>query len=46
MHIRMVPFTLDVVDKDFTEVLHSAVCSQIMIIEEGDRALHLSSRTI
>lgn len=46
LHIRMVPFTLVVVDKDFTEVLNSAVCSQIMIIEEGDRALHLSSRTI
>ncbi len=40
-----IPFSVVVVDKDFTEVLSSAVCGKIMIASEGTNKLYLTTRT-
>lgn len=42
---KTVPFSIVIVEKDFTKVLNSSGCSKIMIISEGDSTLYLMSHT-
>lgn len=40
-----IPFSVIVVDKDFTEVLNLSVCGKILIASEGANKLYLTTRT-
>ena len=41
-----IPFSLVIIDKDFTEVLNSAACSKLMIVSNGNSKIYLTSRSV
>lgn len=41
----IIPFSMVIVDQDFSEVLNSSVCGTIQIVSEGTTNLYLATRT-